>query len=417
MGQVKSKHFEVKLRKDDQYFRLYVTHPNFKGRIRKRMGDRSFSDLENYAFTIRYELGKHFTDNNFTKYDVEAFIDNYVDMNVKRTASIFDYKEDFIKSKKERVNKKTRNTLSKSTISGYNTALKYFEEFLIKKRITTHPSQISEAVLNNFYRYITGEHNYKVKLHTKVKGFIKYLETEKRLPVDPSYKLSVFTEEYDNQCPDNNDIALTEDIIHKLFELRRKFRSGEVQLEPYRKSEKIPVELSEHLFNMKKENIIKCLDCFLFMVSTGQYYADIMKSKLFFSQNENFTHIRYRRAKNGSLCKSIPIYDGEIFCGQEIINQYQIKNGENFPLNLSLTHFDIHLGRISSLANIGFKITNKMARKTFASYLYFNKNLPIHYLQFLLGHKDVKDTAHYLRISDEDIANEVMRWTSNTPNK
>ena len=38
-------------------------------------------------------------------------------------------------------------------------------------------------------------------------------------------------------------------------------------------------------------------------------------------------------------------------------------------------------------------------------------------VRILLGHKDVKDTAHYLRISDEDIANEVMRWTSNTPNK
>lgn len=100
-----------------------------------------------------------------------------------------------------------------------------------------------------------------------------------------------------------------------------------------------------------------------------------------------------------------------------LLNQYHIKNGENFPLNLSLTHFDIHLGRISSLANIGFKITNKMARKTFASYLYFTKNLPIHYLQILLGHKDVKDTAHYLRISDEDIANEVMRWTSSTTAK
>lgn len=416
MGQILNKPFDVKLIKENQYYRLYVTHPKFKGRIRKRMGDRDFQDLETIAFTIKYDLGKHFTNADITKSEVESFIDNYIAMNVKCTASIFDYNDEFLEYKKEKVNNKTKTRLTKSTLSGYRTALKYFEEFLMKKRISPHPTLITETVLNNFYTYIPGEHNYKVKLHTKLKGFIKYLETVKRLPVDPSYKLSVFTEEYDNQCPEDNDIALPADAIYKLFELRKKLQSGEVQLQPYAKSDKLPMELQEHQFNMKKENLIKCLDCFLFMVSTGQYYADIRKSKINFSQNGNTVHIRYRRAKNGSLCKSIPINDDAIFIGKEIIAQYGIKNGTNFPLNLSLTHFDKHLGRISTLASIGFKITNKMARKTFASYLYFTKNLPIHYLQILLGHKDVKDTAHYLRISDDDIADEVMKWMSNNSN-
>jgi len=31
----------------------------------------------------------------------------------------------------------------------------------------------------------------------------------------------------------------------------------------------------------------------------------------------------------------------------------------------------------------------------------------------LLGHKDVKDTAHYLRIPDDDIVNEISKWMSN----
>jgi integrase len=416
MGQILNKPFDVKLIKESQYYRLYVTHPKFKGRIRKRMGDRDFQDLETIAFTIKYDLGKHFTNSDIIKSEVESFIDNYIAMNVKCTASIFDYNDEFLEYKKEKVNTKTKTRLTKSTLSGYRTALKYFEVFLMKKRISPHPTLITETVMNTFYTYIPGEHNYKVKLHTKLKGFIKYLETVKRLPVDPSYKLSVFTEEYDNQCPEDNDIALSVDVINKLFELRKKLQSGEVQLQPYVKSDKLPMELQEHQFNMKKGNLIKCLDCFLFMVSTGQYYADIRKSKINFSQNGNTIHIRYRRAKNGSLCKSIPINNDAIFIGKEIIAQYGIKNGTNFPLNLSLTHFDKHLGRISTLASVGFKITNKMARKTFASYLYFTKNLPIHYLQILLGHKDVKDTAHYLRISDDDIADEVMKWMSNNSN-
>ena len=51
-----------------------------------------------------------------------------------------------------------------------------------------------------------------------------------------------------------------------------------------------------------------------------------------------------------------------------------------------------------------------MARKTFASVFYFKRMLPINYVQILLGHKNVKDTAHYLRITDDDIANEILKW-------
>jgi integrase len=256
-----------------------------------------------------------------------------------------------------------------------------------------------------------------VKLHTKLKGFIKYIETVKQLPVDPSYKLSIFAEEYDNQCPAQDDIALPEEDVRKLIALRRKFQRGEIKLNTYALSDKIPVELQQRQFKMKEDNLKKCLDCFLFMISTGMYHADIMKSKLFFSTHGNSIHARYRRAKNGSLCKVIPIKNDDIFIGEEIINQYKIKNGANFPLNLSLTHFAKHLERIRLLAELDYKINNKMARKTFASVLYFNRTLPVHLVQILLGHKNVKDTAHYLRITDDDIANEILKCMSSSSNK
>ena len=274
---------------------------------------------------------------------------------------------------------------------------------------------MSETVLNNYYNFIKGGHNYKVKLHTKVKGFIKYLETVKQLPTDPSYKLSVFTEEYDNQCPEDDDIAIPEEDVKKLIALREKFRCGELQLETNVMSNKIPMELQQRQFNMKVGNLIKCLDCFLLMISAGMYHADIMKSQLHFSTHSNTLNAKYRRAKNGSLCRAIPIQNDGIFIGKEIIEQYKIKSGSNFPLNLSLTHFGKHLDRISDLAELPYKLNNKMARKTFASVLYFNKHLPLHFLQILLGHTDVKDTKHYLRISDDDIAVEVIKWMSAKP--
>jgi hypothetical protein len=32
-----------------------------------------------------------------------------------------------------------------------------------------------------------------------------------------------------------------------------------------------------------------------------------------------------------------------------------------------------------------------------------------------LGHKDVRDTMHYLRITDEDVASEILKYVSVNP--
>lgn len=404
--------FSVKYHYENEYYRLHVTNRKFKGRIRKRLGNLQEDEAENIAFNLKYELGKHFNNGEVLKEEVESYIENFISMNVKFNASIFTYIAEFLESKSMSTNKKTRKSLTKSTLSGYRTALKYFEDYMRKKKLSTHPSMITDKVLDGYYTFINGSHNYKTKLHTKIKGFIKYVSEEKQINVDASYKKSVFTEEYDNQCPKENDIALTKEEVKKLILLREKLKSGEVKLEPNIHSTKIPVEVQLRHFNVKEENLIKSLDCILLMISTGMYHSDIMKSQLMFSTNGKTTHVRYRRAKNGSLCKAIPIQKDDIFIGKEIIEQYGISNNTNFPLNLSLTHFNRHLHRISELSGMSFKITNKMARKTFASILYFNRELPIHFVQILLGHKNVKDTTHYLRISDDDIADEIVRRMS-----
>lgn len=410
MDNTNTKRFRVKLHYENNYYRIHITHPDFKGRIRKRLGVRTQDDAEDITMNIRFEIGKQLEKHEITKQLVEDFLDDFISMNVKKDASIFDYTDDFLESKKKSINKYTKKLLVNSTLSGYRTSLKYFEEYFRKKRIPAHPSYITDETLNGFYEYVTGSHNYKVKLHNKAKGFIKYLITVKNLSIDQRYKLSAYNEEYDNQDPEDDDIAIPESDVKKLIELRRKLQCGEIAVKSSNYSKKFPIELQLRNADKLEGNLIKSLDCFLFMISIGMYWSDIMKSELLFSKQENILHVRYRRAKNGSLCKVIPIQDDDIFIGGEIIEQYRIKNKSNFPLNLSLTHFDKHLHRISLLAGLDYKITNKMARKTFASTLYFNRMLPIHYLQILLGHKDVRDTMHYLRISDNHIAKEINTW-------
>jgi integrase len=407
MGKAVIKPFQVKIIHEGNYDRLYITHPNFAGRIKKRIGKDSTEESENIKFHLKYELENHFATNDLTKESATNFIENYVSLRIKFNASIFDYFDDYIEIKKKAINKRTKSRLVKPTITSYESAKSYFEKFLIKNRLPAHPSAINREVLDNFYNYIDGAHNYRVKLHRRIKAFITFLDGKRGIQIDPSYKLSVFTEEYDNQDPEEDDIALTTKDVKKLIDLRKRLNSGEAELEMYEPNRKISENLQKLQFKMKKENLIRCLDCFLFMVSTGQYHSDIKKSTVNLSREGSVMHLRYRRAKNSTLCKAIPVRNFGVFIGQELIDQYNIKNGTNFPLNLSLTHFNLHLERISELSELGFKLNNKMARKTFASILYYDYKMPIHLLQILLGHKNVSNTAHYLRISDENLAAEV----------
>jgi site-specific recombinase XerD len=403
----KQEKFKVRLNLENGYYRLHITHPKFTGRIRKRLGDKTLDEAEENAMSVRYELKRKFDGQNFTKQEVEDFIERYIKLSVKRTGSFFEYMDEYLVFKEQAFNNKTKRYIEKSTIVSIRTALNYYKDFYRDNHLSTQTSSITEKSLNEFYQYLDGKHNTRVKIHHRVKGFIKYLIDEKNLAINKDYRKSVFNEEYDNQNPDDNDRALTVAEIQKLIDLRKRLLSGEAEVELKPINPQMPVELQKLNHQRLKANLTKSLDCFLFMIATGQYWADIMKSRLQFSRNGSITHVNYRRAKNHSLCKSIPIEDDGIFIGKEIIDQYGIRHGSNFPLDLSLNHFAKHLKRISKMAGIDYKLTSKMARKTFASELYFNRGLPIHYLQILLGHQNASDTEHYLRIKDQDAASEI----------
>ena len=140
MGQVSTKRFGIKLRFENNYYRVHITHPDFKGRIRKRLGEKNYEDAENKAANIRYEITKQFENQEVTMKAAEDFVENYIALNIKKTASIFDYKEEFIKKKISTKNKHTKNPLANSTVSGYRTAIQYFEDYFKKKeyRNTLH---------------------------------------------------------------------------------------------------------------------------------------------------------------------------------------------------------------------------------------------------------------------------------------
>lgn len=402
------KEFEIKAFEENGYVKLSITHDNYKGRVRKGIGKGCIADYADELIKIRKAIGNFFEDKAVGKEDVQAFVNHYV-AEGKNRYSIFDYKDEFIEKKRHTLNGKTGNYLSRSSINTYKKSIDYFGIFLVKKRISVDPASINENVLNDFFVSLTDlAHNYKVKLHGKVKEYLRF-SIKRGVVMDSSYSDSVFVEQYDNQETDVDDRSLTNGELIKLINLRKDFILGTIQLPPYKTTKTITKDLQDKQRAVKMANLKKSLDCFLFMVSTGQYFADIIGKTLTIKDVESNTYITYRRQKNNSYCKSIPICDKEGLIGKTLLKEYSIKNRKNFPIILSLNHFDQNLKIISDLAGLDFLITSKMARKTFASKFYFEYGVELSFIQLMLGHKDVKHTMHYLRISEDAMALRIQQ--------
>ena len=245
------------------YVKYYFTSPHFTGRLKKHVGKGTPEDFNDFKVKLLSDLRIYFAREELTKDSLSAFVDDTV-KKLKFGHSIFDYAPEFIEEKRKTVNKYTKKRLSNSTINSYSRAIELFKRMLIEKRIKPIPELINRQFLDEFMsvrkRY---NYNYMVKLHTRLKSFIKYLEY-RNLPIDKSYHYSNFSEEYDNQEPGDDDRALSVEEVNKLIRLREKFRNDLVRLPEYKTAKTLSKELQSKQRNTKLNNIRRVLDCFLY---------------------------------------------------------------------------------------------------------------------------------------------------------
>lgn len=408
MKKLDIKKFKIKALVENGFVKFYITHANYKGRIKKHIGKGTLDDYDIYLIEIRKDIEQYFNGRPVTFDATQNYVNDYVER-MKHVNSIFNYSDEFIALKRKTFNRKTNKYLSRSSITCYIRSIDYFKKFLLSNRLSELPEVINDKVLNDFfYSLLPHSHNYCVRTHSHAKGFITFLHDEKRLTIDISYLKSNFSEQYDNQETDEDDRSLTICEMNKLNLLRDEFNVGNYRLKAYKKAKTIPDKLQLMQRATKVANLKRTLDCFLFMCSTGMYVSDVNKIHFSIKNTSNHRYITYRRAKNDSYCKGIPLIDYGCFLGKTLVEEYKIKSGSNFPLNLSLNQFDKNLKIISELAGLDFMLTSKMARKTFASIYYFDYKINISSIQLMLGHKDQKHTLHYLRIADDDFAGRIQ---------
>lgn len=405
---MKTAKFKIKALVEKEFVKFYITSVAFKGRVKKHVGKGTLAEFNSYLIDFSMDIEKYFDGKTVSIDAVQIFTNNYIKRN-KNAGSIFNYSEEFIELKRKTFNKKTKRYLSDSSINCYILSISTFKQFLFSTHLGEQPEVLNVSVLNDYYNFFSNlSHNYRVKLHFRVKEFITFLRIVKRLNIDDSYLQSVFTEEYDNQKATEKDRSLSIQDLNKLTLLRNEFNVGNFRLKAYKKAKTIPEVLQAKQRAIKEANLKRTLDCFLFMCSTGMYIADITKRTITIENNGKGSFVCYRRSKNNSYCNNIPLYDKGCLLGHTILKEYAIKSESNFPLNLSLNQFDKNLRIISELAGLNFRLTSKMGRKTFASIYYFNYGIKINYIQMFLGHKDQKHTMHYLRIDNKDHQNQLL---------
>ena len=102
----KRRPFKAYLRAEDGSIRLYVHNPAFYGRIRIRLGKGEIGDYEGILSRVKYELENLYPEKeNITFDSVKAAVTNIIDMHIKKSASVFDYSDQFIEKKKKSFNK------------------------------------------------------------------------------------------------------------------------------------------------------------------------------------------------------------------------------------------------------------------------------------------------------------------------
>ena len=154
---LKSK-FKVQIIQEGEYYRFYITNSDVKGRIKKRVGNLNYEDLNALRYQLQHELNLNYSDAEVSNGTIMPFIDKFINIKIKGKADIFDYFDDFMDFKRKAINNLTEHKLTRSTIKSYETVKEIFEAFLKKKNIAPYPSNIDKQVLDNFFPVLCERH-------------------------------------------------------------------------------------------------------------------------------------------------------------------------------------------------------------------------------------------------------------------
>jgi site-specific recombinase XerD len=156
-------------------------------------------------------------------------------------------------------------------------------------------------------------------------------------------------------------------------------------------------------------------DIFLFSVFTGLAYRDIfnLTAKNIVKGEDGVLWIKTSRQKTGTPC-DIPLLDIPL----KIIEKYKgiMNDGRLLPMQ-SCGKTNKNLKVIAKLCNIDKKLIFHMGRHTYATEVCLSQGVPIESVSRMLGHRDLRSTQIYAKITNHKIAEDMGRVESRIENK
>lgn len=160
-------------------------------------------------------------------------------------------------------------------------------------------------------------------------------------------------------------------------------------------------QLEKHTFSQPRLQQVK--DLFIFCCYTGLAYAEMSSLttkniEIGFDGKEWIQMIR----KKTNRKISVPILPK----AKEILEKY-----DNKLPRISNQKFNSYLKEISELLSIDKKLTDHIARKTFATTVLLFNNVPMEIVSELLGHSNMNITqAHYGKVVQKKVSEEIHKF-------
>lgn len=146
-------------------------------------------------------------------------------------------------------------------------------------------------------------------------------------------------------------------------------------------------------------------DIFIFSCFTGLAYIDVKQlTKQNLSKDINGSNWIHTHRQKTDTASRIPLLN----IPQEILNKYtnhpQTEESNTLLPILSNQRMNAYLKEIADICGIHKILTFHCARHTFATTVTLSNGVPIESVSKMLGHKSIKITQHYAKITDRKVA-------------
>ncbi len=294
---------------------------------------------------------------------------------------------------------------NKRTLLGvFRSSIMDFEKLVVKgvyRKSTLTKYKSTEKHLLNYLKWQnTGYDVLLVDLRLEfASNFEYYLQAVKGLSINSSGKMIKNLKKVIRDCVDK-------DWMDKDPFYRFKVKHTDPKI-PHLSANELRA-LEEKEITIERLAVIR--DIFLFSCYTGFAYIDVA--------NLTTDHIKFGvdgkrwlvkpRQKTG-IPEIVPIFPPALHILNKYENNFKLKNSKKLlpvPTNQKV---NAYLKELADICGIQTRITFHIARHTFASTVTLDNGVPIDSVSKMLGHRSIKTTQIYAKVSDKKISDDTRR--------